>query len=169
MRGFFKIKQGIQRIFGTLFISLFLFGLFVPRFLRGFPLTCYNLIGQRCVIPMDWSNLESLFVFSLYFPVFVLLQFSFLWWEDSSSFSCTSFFYQYIHLSFPIKKKSGFMSHVKHANSVQACLPHYMKLKEGKGKKGPILVQRKPRVIFIQFKLKIQPGFSLGVFLSLIQ
>ena len=29
----------------------------------------------------------------------------FLWWEDSSSFSYTSFFYQYIPLSFPIKKK----------------------------------------------------------------
>ena len=45
MQGFLRIKQGIQRTFGTLFISLLLFGLFVLRFLRGFPLTCYNLIG----------------------------------------------------------------------------------------------------------------------------
>uniref|UniRef100_F6GWD3 beta-galactosidase n=1 Tax=Vitis vinifera TaxID=29760 RepID=F6GWD3_VITVI len=31
MQGFFRIKQGIQRTFGILFISLLLFGLFVPR------------------------------------------------------------------------------------------------------------------------------------------
>ena len=38
MRGFFRIKQGIQSIFGTLLFSLLLFGLFVPRFLWGLPL-----------------------------------------------------------------------------------------------------------------------------------
>ena len=43
MQGFFRIKQEIQSIFGTLLFSLPLFGLFVPRFLRGLPLMCYNL------------------------------------------------------------------------------------------------------------------------------
>ena len=45
MQGFLKIKQGIQGTFGILFVSLLLFELFVLRFLRGFPLTCYILIG----------------------------------------------------------------------------------------------------------------------------
>ena len=40
-----RIKQGIQRIFGILFISLLLVGLFVSRSLSGLPLLCYNLIG----------------------------------------------------------------------------------------------------------------------------
>ena len=42
MLGYLRTKLGIQRIFGTPFISLLLFGLFVPRFLRAFPLTYYN-------------------------------------------------------------------------------------------------------------------------------
>ena len=45
MRGFLRIKQGIQSIFEILFISLLLFGLSVPRFLRGLLLMCYNLTG----------------------------------------------------------------------------------------------------------------------------
>ena len=73
MRGYLRLKQGIQRIFEILFISLLLFGLFVPSILRGFPLMCYNLIGYQCVIPMGWSNLERLFVFTLYFLVFVFV------------------------------------------------------------------------------------------------
>ena len=44
-KDFLRIKQGIQSIFGILFVFLLLFGLFVLRFLRGFLLTCYNLIG----------------------------------------------------------------------------------------------------------------------------
>ncbi|RVX03743.1 hypothetical protein CK203_023059 [Vitis vinifera] len=36
MQGFLRIKQGIQRTFGTLFISLLLFGLFVLRFSDAF-------------------------------------------------------------------------------------------------------------------------------------
>ena len=72
-KDFFWIKQGIQRIFGILFVSQLLFGLFVLRFLRGFPLTCYNLIGQQCVIPMGWSN-QSV---CLFFLIFDSLQFCF--------------------------------------------------------------------------------------------
>ncbi|RVW98405.1 Transposon TX1 uncharacterized 149 kDa protein [Vitis vinifera] len=45
MRGSLRIKQGIQRVFGILFISLLLFGLFVSRSLKGLSLLCYNLIG----------------------------------------------------------------------------------------------------------------------------
>ena len=44
-KDFFWIKQGIQRIFGILFVFWLLYGLFVLRFLKGFLLTCYNLIG----------------------------------------------------------------------------------------------------------------------------
>ncbi|RVX21214.1 hypothetical protein CK203_002273 [Vitis vinifera] len=40
-----RIKQEIQSIFETLLFSLLLFGLSIPRFLRGLPLMCYNLIG----------------------------------------------------------------------------------------------------------------------------
>ncbi|RVW87422.1 hypothetical protein CK203_033651 [Vitis vinifera] len=45
MRGFLRIKQGIQRLYGTLLFSLLLFGPIVPRFLRGLPLMRYFLIG----------------------------------------------------------------------------------------------------------------------------
>ena len=58
MRGFFRIKQGIQKVFGILFFSLLLFGLFVPRFLREPPSLSYNLIGYRRVAPMGWFSLE---------------------------------------------------------------------------------------------------------------
>ena len=40
-----RIKQGIQNFFGTLLFSLLLFGLSVPRYLRGLPLMWFNLIG----------------------------------------------------------------------------------------------------------------------------
>ena len=52
MLGYLRTKLGIQRTFGTPFISLLLFRLFVPRFLRAFPLTYYNQIGQQCVVPL---------------------------------------------------------------------------------------------------------------------
>ncbi|RVW21770.1 LINE-1 retrotransposable element ORF2 protein [Vitis vinifera] len=45
MRGFLRIKQGIQSLYGTLLFSLLLFGPIVPRFLRGLPLMRYFLIG----------------------------------------------------------------------------------------------------------------------------
>ena len=45
MRGFLRIKQGIQSLYGTLLFPLLLFGLIVPRFLRGLPLMRYILIG----------------------------------------------------------------------------------------------------------------------------
>ena len=45
MQGFFRIKQGIQSIFGIVFGFLLLFRLFVLRFLKGYLLMCYNLIG----------------------------------------------------------------------------------------------------------------------------
>ena len=77
MKEYLRIKQGIQKIFRILFTSLLLFRLFVPWFLRGFSLMCYNQIGQQCVAPMGWSNLERLLVVTLQILVFVFLQFSF--------------------------------------------------------------------------------------------
>ena len=50
-----------------LFVFLPLFGLFVLRFLRGFLLICYNLIGQRRITRV------STFLF-LYFLIFDYLQ-----------------------------------------------------------------------------------------------
>ncbi|RVW23992.1 hypothetical protein CK203_092068 [Vitis vinifera] len=41
----FKDKARNSKFFGTLLFSLLLFGLSVPRRLRGLPLMCYNLIG----------------------------------------------------------------------------------------------------------------------------
>ena len=71
MLGFLRIKLGIQRIFGIPFTSLLLFRLFVPWFLRAFPLMCYNQIGQQCVVPTGWSSQKSLFVvFVVQFLVF---------------------------------------------------------------------------------------------------
>ena len=77
MQGYLRIKQGILIIFGISFTSLLLFEFFVPWFLRAFPLMCYNQIGQHCVAPTGWFNLESLFVFTLQLLVFVFLLFSF--------------------------------------------------------------------------------------------
>ncbi|RVW96954.1 DNA-directed RNA polymerase III subunit 2 [Vitis vinifera] len=45
MQGFLRIKQGIQGFSGILFVFWLLYGLFVLRFLKGYLLTCYNLIG----------------------------------------------------------------------------------------------------------------------------
>ena len=62
MSRYLRTKLGIQRIFGILFISLLLFGFFVPWFLRAYPLTCYNQIGQQCVVPTGRSSQGKLFV-----------------------------------------------------------------------------------------------------------
>ena len=67
MQGFSRTKQGILSIFGILFVFLPLFGLFVLRFLKGFLLICYNLIGQRRVTRV------STFLF-LHFLIFDFLQ-----------------------------------------------------------------------------------------------
>ena len=61
----------LRRIFGIPFTSLLLFGLFVPWFLRAFPLMCYNQNGQQCVVQTGWSSQKSLFVvFIVQFLVF---------------------------------------------------------------------------------------------------
>ena len=78
MLGYLRIKLRIQRIYGIPFTSLLLFRLFVLWFLRAFPLTCYNQIGQQYVAPTGWSSQESLFiVFTLQRLVLLLLLFSF--------------------------------------------------------------------------------------------
>ena len=61
MLGYLRTKLGIQRIFGTPFISLLSFGLFVLRVLRTSPLTCYNLIGYQCVVPTGRSSVLLFF------------------------------------------------------------------------------------------------------------
>ena len=103
MQGFFRIKQGIQSIFGILFVSQLLFGLSVLRFLRGYLLTCYNLIGQRCAILMGWSNQRVRLFFLCIFLHLITCSLVFLCGRIPHP-SLVLPFYQYIPLSFPIKK-----------------------------------------------------------------
>ena len=125
MQGFFMIKQGIQSIFGILFVSQLLFGLFVLRFLRGYLLTCYNLIGQWCVILMGWSNQSVRLFFLCIFLYLITCSLVFLWWEDSSSFSCTSFLSIYSFVISYKKKNMQTKDEIVQSNKMVLCVHTY--------------------------------------------
>ena len=109
MLEYLRTKLGIQIIFGTPFISLLLFGLFVPRFLRAFPLTYYNQIGQQCVVPMERYSQGCLCVVDIVYCLAIFL--CCLVSPLAGGFLIILlyfFFYQYTHVWFPIKKKKEF-------------------------------------------------------------
>lgn len=70
---FFRTSQGLQRLFGILFIYLPPFRPLASQLLRAFPLMLFNLIGFRCVVPKLWASKEWLaFVYSfLYIAIWV--------------------------------------------------------------------------------------------------
>ena len=160
MQGFFRIKQGIQGIFGILFVFWLLYGLFVLRFLRGYLLTCYNLIGQRCV--------NRPFAYSLVvFLIFDYLQSCFSLVGGFLILVIVPSFYQYIPLSFPIKKKkaSALLPHVTTGSPLLLPNPYLqeyflLEMKLTALQQDPLQIKKK--MTFLWQKLQSSPKVNIN-------